>query len=261
MSLTGKVAVVTGAAGEVGAAVVRVLLTRGAQLLAVDRDEASLARLSAELDGVETWIADVSKGEDVATYVGRALDLWGGIDLFFNNSDADGPAHPLADYPEADFDAMIAANLRPIFLGLKHALPHIRNGGAVVNLASELGVVGAPGLGGYVASKHGVLGLTKVAALECERRDIRVNAVCPSRSPEIVVVDSSAPEVASDEVVVADGYDTPEDVALLVAFLLSDGGPTHHRVDVLAEVHPEALEGRPVNGSGEAMTVGRKSSR
>jgi NAD(P)-dependent dehydrogenase (short-subunit alcohol dehydrogenase family) len=143
--------------------------------------------------------------------------------------------------PDAAFDEVLAANLRATFLGLKHTVPHVRDGGAVVNLASDLGVVGAPGLGGYVASKHGVLGLTKVAALECERRGIRVNAVCPTRE---VVLDGGA-----------DGYETPEDVALLVAFLFSDGGPVHHRVDVVGAATPDALEGRRAQNNGAVEPV------
>jgi NAD(P)-dependent dehydrogenase (short-subunit alcohol dehydrogenase family) len=219
MPFADKVAIVTGAAGKVGAAVARALRERGTTLLAVDPDAEALATLDQDLGGVETFVADLTRSEEVAGYVARACELWGGVDLFFNNVDVEGPARLLTESSEADFDAMIQANLRPTFLGLKHTLPHVRDGGAVVNMASDLAVVGAAGYGGYVASKHGVLGLTKVAALECERRQIRVNAVCPGRLREVDL----------DAGVSVDGFRTPEEIADLVIFLLSDGGPLHHR--------------------------------
>lgn len=219
MPFADKVAIVTGAAGEVGAAVARALRDRGTAVLAVDADAEALTAVERELGGVETFVADPTRAEDVAGYVARACELWGGVDLFFNNVDVEGPACPLTESSEADFEAMIDGNLRPTFLGLKHALPHVRDGGAVVNMASDLAVAGAAGFGGYAAAKHGVLGLTRVAALECEDRGIRVNAVCPGRLREVDL----------DAGVSIDGFRTPEEIADLVIFLLSDGGPLHHR--------------------------------
>jgi NAD(P)-dependent dehydrogenase (short-subunit alcohol dehydrogenase family) len=233
MPFADKVAIVTGAAGQVGAAVARALRARGPTVLAVDTDAEGLAFLDRDLGGVETFVADLTRSEDVAGYVARACELWGGVDLFFNNVDVVGPARLLTESSEADFDSMIETNLRPTFLGLKHTLPHVRDGGAVVNMASDLAVVGAAGFGAYVASKHGVLGLTKVAALECERRQIRVNAVCPGRVREVDL----------DAGVSIDGFRTPEEIADLVIFLLSDGGPLHHRPEAHVSA-PSAAPGR-----------------
>jgi NAD(P)-dependent dehydrogenase (short-subunit alcohol dehydrogenase family) len=235
MPFAGKVAVVTGAAGDTGAAVARALHARGTGLLAIDSQAEPLANLAQELEGIETFVADVTRTEDVAAYVARAVELWGGIDLFFNNTDFEGPVRLLSEYSEADFDEVVGGNLRAAFLGLKHVLPVVRDGGAVVNTASDLAVVGAAGLGGYVASKHGVLGLTRVAALECERRQIRVNAICPSREREIDL-NGDAPGPVRFGDVGADGFHTPEEVADLVIFLMSDGGPLHHR----PEAHVQA---------------------
>jgi NAD(P)-dependent dehydrogenase (short-subunit alcohol dehydrogenase family) len=239
MPFAGKVAVVTGAAGDVGRAVTRALRARGTEVLAVDgaAQARTLATLGAELPGIETFVADVTRSTDVAAYVAHARHRFGGIDLFFNNTDVEGPVLELVDYPEEAFDDVVGANLRAAFLGLKHVLPHLRDGGAIVNTASDLAVTGAPGLGGYVASKHGVLGLTRVAALECERRRIQVNAICPTRVRE-VAADASpvpGPTIPFGDTA-ADGFRTPEEVADLVIFLLSDGGRLHHRPE--AHVHP-----------------------
>jgi NAD(P)-dependent dehydrogenase (short-subunit alcohol dehydrogenase family) len=237
MSLTGKVAVVTGAANDIGVAVVQVLAERGARVLAVDDDLAALSTLAG--DYVAIFAADVTRSEDVIAYVSRAVELWGGIDLFFNNVDVDGPESTLWDYPDTAFEEIVVANVRTAFLGLKHVVPQIRDGGAVVNLASALGVVGAAGRAGYVAAKHAVLGLTKVAALECEPRGIRVNAVCPDpaarrsggpsagRGPTVLIPPKG--EILNE-------YETPDDVAQLVAFLFSDAGPVHHRAGAFAEI-------------------------
>lgn len=221
-----KVAVVTGAAGDIGAAVTRALAQRGTLTMAVDTDREGLERLRSELQGLEIHVADVTRSEDVEAYVRHACDLWGGIDLFFNNVDVEGMPSPLEEHPEAAFDDMITANLRATFLGLKHVLPHLRDGGAIVNTASDLAFVGAAGLAGYVASKHGVLGLTKVAALEAERRGIRVNAICPTRVREIVLDADPARSLPFGD---GDGFRTPDEIADLVIFLLSDGGPLRHR--------------------------------
>jgi len=247
MPFADKVAVVTGAAGDIGAAVARALWERGTALLAVDDDADKLDSLGRELGGAEMFVADLTRGADVAAYAARACELWGGIDLFFNNVDCEGPPVLLEDQSEAAFDEMITTNLRATFLGLKHVLPHVRDGGAIVNTASDLAFVGAAGLGGYVASKHGVLGLTKVAALECERRGIRVNAICPTRVREIVL-DDDAPRSVSFGAVDADGFRTAEEVTDLVIFLLSDGGPLRHRPEAhLDQAVPAAFIG--ANGS------------
>jgi NAD(P)-dependent dehydrogenase (short-subunit alcohol dehydrogenase family) len=250
MPFAGKVAVVTGAAGDVGRAVTRALRARGTEVLAVDgADQAeALAALGAELPGIETFVGDVTRSIDVAAYVAHARHRFGGIDLFFNNTDVEGPVHELPDYPEEVFDVVVGANLRAAFLGLKHVLPHLSEGGAIVNMASDLAVTGAPGLGGYVASKHGVLGLTRVAALECERRRIQVNAICPTRVRE-VVLDGESPSPVPFGDGSADGFRTPEEVADLVIFLLSDGGRLHHRPEAHV-IQPLPLPATPTrNGA------------
>src|SRR4051812_47237777 len=155
MPFDGTVVIVTGAAGAIGSAAAARLTSLGATVLWVDRDAAGLERL-----GVATHVADVTRAEDVAAYV-RAAQALGPIGGCFNNAAVEGPVRPLTDYDDADFDAVIAVNLRGVYLGLKHVLPALQEGGAVVNASSALGLVGAPGLCAYVSSKHAVIGLTK----------------------------------------------------------------------------------------------------
>ena len=125
--------------------------------------------------------ADVTKSADVQAYVQAALDAFGSIDCFYNNAGIEGKVAPTAEYDEAMFDAVIGVNVKGVFLGLRHVLPVMlrQKRGAVVNTASIAGLVGTAGMPAYVASKHAVIGLTKVAAAEVGARGVRVNAVCP----------------------------------------------------------------------------------
>jgi NAD(P)-dependent dehydrogenase (short-subunit alcohol dehydrogenase family) len=181
-----KTYIVTGAAGGMGAAAVKILATRGMNVLAVDRDDAALATAVAALgaDGrVAAVAADVSVEADVAGFVAEAVRRWGGLDGIFNIAGI-GVQHyvPLADVPVADYDQIMAINARSVFLGMKHALPHLiaRGGGTIVNTGSHLAWHAAPTFSGYCASKHAVLGLTKAVALEYGPRNVRANIVCPS---------------------------------------------------------------------------------
>jgi NAD(P)-dependent dehydrogenase (short-subunit alcohol dehydrogenase family) len=145
----------------------------------------------------------------------------------FNTGAIEGPVTPLADYDDAAFDAVIAVDLRGVYLGLKHVLPAMRDGGAVVNSSGALGQVGAPGLCACVASKHAVIGLTKVAALEGAARGIRVNAVCPGPIVGRMIQALEAQAFAGADTTFAafvslGRHGTPDEVARFVMFLLSD---------------------------------------
>jgi NAD(P)-dependent dehydrogenase (short-subunit alcohol dehydrogenase family) len=173
-------AIVTGAAGAIGSAVTRRLVALGFPVLAVDRDGRALGALERDLgELVVPLAADVSDEAQVSGYAAVARERWGGVDRFFNNAGVEGAVARTEEYPVDEFDRVLAINVRGIFLGLKHVLPVMSTGGAVVNTASALGILGAPEMPAYVASKHAVVGLTKVAALEQTDRGVRVNAVCP----------------------------------------------------------------------------------
>ena len=232
----GKAAVVTGAAGGIGRAACARFAQDGARVVAVDLagsdlDEtvAAVANAGGECIAVE---ADVTQEADVARYVSRAIAAYGRIDAFFNNAGVEGVRSPLTDLDEADFDRVIAVNLKGVWLGMKHVAPAMREsgGGAIVNTASIAGLSPTPGIIAYGASKHAVVGMTKSAAQELAP-EIRVNAVCPGpietrmmRSLERQF-DPDNPEAVHDAFAAANPmgrYGEPQEVASLVTWLCSD---------------------------------------
>ena len=181
-SLEGKVAVVTGAAGEIGSATIRLLAERGARIVAVDRDADGLKRAVTGLPKSTLAItADVSREDDVAAYVRQATDAEGRIDIFFNNAGIEGDIAPITSYPLDTFRRVLDVNVVGVFLGMKHVLPVMtaQNSGSIINTASIAGMIGSAEIAAYTASKHAVIGLTRSAALECTQTNVRVNCVCP----------------------------------------------------------------------------------
>jgi NAD(P)-dependent dehydrogenase (short-subunit alcohol dehydrogenase family) len=237
MDFTGKVVIVTGAAGGIGQATARAFATAGARLVLVDRDAGAGAEIADALrhqDRDARFVAaDVTRSADVQGYVRAALDAYGRIDCFFNNAGIEGKVAPTAEHDEAAFDAVIAVNVKGVFLGLRHVLPVMlrQKAGAVVNTASVAGLVGTPGMPAYVASKHAVIGLTKAAAGEVARRGVRVNAVCPGPVETRMMqsleaqLDPSNPASIGERYkagIPSGRYTTPEEVAQVVLFLCSD---------------------------------------
>lgn len=181
--LDGKVAIVTGAAGGIGAATARLFLHEGASVMLVDREEAPLAELAQTIGAasVAYAAADVSDPEASRRYVEDTVRRFGGIDVLFANAGIEGRVAPIVEHPLADFDRVLAVNVRGVFLGVQLAAPHIarRGGGSIVITSSAAGLVASPGLAPYVASKHAVIGLMKTAACELAPLGIRVNTVNP----------------------------------------------------------------------------------
>jgi NAD(P)-dependent dehydrogenase (short-subunit alcohol dehydrogenase family) len=171
--------------------------------------------------------ADVTSAADCAAMVARAAEALGGLDCAFNNAGTEGVMKPLTELTEAEWDRVIATNLTSVWRCMKLEVPHLvaRGGGAIVNCASIAGLVGFPAASAYVASKHGVIGLTKAAALELARTGVRVNAICPGviATPMIDRATGGDPAkaalYASTEPVGRLG--TPEEVAELAVYLCS----------------------------------------
>lgn len=225
--------IITGGGGDIGGACARLLAARGDSVLIVDVDADSAERLAAELnEGVGgsalTSTADVSVAEDVRDYVATAVGAWGVVDGVVHAAAVAGPAAPLSAFEEAEFDRVMAVNARGVFLGLKFVLPHVRAGGAVVNVASVSGMAGYPHVAAYVASKHAVIGLTRTAALEAAATGIRVNAVCPGPVQGRLMATArggrSFPASADPFLsgIPLGRYGSPIEVAETIAFLLGD---------------------------------------
>lgn len=180
--LENKTCVVTGGAGSIGSATARLFLDEGARVLLVDRDAGALERVAARLNGggrVAWAAADVSDAVQTAAYVEEAVRTFGPIDALFSNAGNFGVVRPIADYPDDVFDAVMAVHVRGAYLAAKHAVPHMRDGGAIVITSSVAGVRGDAGVYAYITAKHAQVGLMRCLAKELAPRGIRVNTIHP----------------------------------------------------------------------------------
>jgi len=237
MRFEGRVALVTGAAGGIGRATVVRLAREGARVVATDLKDAGVDETASAASGaggeVLTSSHDVTRAGDWQRVVAEAVAHFGGLDVLVNNAGIEGVVAPIDQSPDEVFDRVMAVNVRGVFLGIKHAVPALRQrgGGAIVNLASVAGVIGDPGIAPYVASKHAVIGLTKSAAAGYAADGIRVNAVCPApietrmmRSLESGMGTGAEAMVkqAIEQRIPLGRYGTPDEVASVIAFLASD---------------------------------------
>jgi NAD(P)-dependent dehydrogenase (short-subunit alcohol dehydrogenase family) len=234
--MDGRVAVVTGAAGVIGTATMRLLAERGARIVAIDRKqedlEAAIKDLPASAEAFAVT-ADVTSEDEVAEYVRAAVDKFGTIDAFYNNAGVEGDIKPIVDYSLEAFRRVLDVNVVGVFLGMKHVLPVMlkQNKGSIINTASIAGLMGSPLIAVYSASKHAVIGLTKTAAWECTGTDVRVNCVCPglieSRMLSTILQGRSGgnappPNDKIVERIPARRLGQGSEVASIVAFLASD---------------------------------------
>ena len=234
--LDGKVAVVTGAAGVIGSATIRLLAERGARIVAVDRKQQDLATAIRDLPASAQALAitaDVTDEDEVAGYVRATTEKFGTIDVFYNNAGIEGDIAPITRYSLESFRRVLDVNVVGVFLGLKHVLPVMlkQNKGSIINTASIAGLVGSPDVAVYSASKHAVIGLTKSAALECATTGVRVNCVCPglidSRMLSAIIEgrnpgNAPIPNERIVERIPARRLGQASEVASVVAFLASD---------------------------------------
>jgi NAD(P)-dependent dehydrogenase (short-subunit alcohol dehydrogenase family) len=230
--LAGKSALVTGAASGIGRATAAACAREGARVLVADLDTEQGEGAAAEIreqGGVALFLrTDVTREADVQRMVERAVSEFGGLDCAVNNAGITGGGGPIEELDLAEWNRTLAINLTGVFLCLKHELAAMRRqkSGAIVNLASGAGVIAVPGLAAYCASKHGVLGLTKTAAVENARSGVRVNAVLPGSTdtPMLQAAMSRDPKLRRliETTSPAGRLGLPHEVAEAVVWLCSD---------------------------------------
>lgn len=243
-----KVVLITGGAGGIGLEVAKTYAREGAKLALVDLKNEALEKAASEIDTEDILLitANVGKEEDVKNYVDRTKEQYGKIDIFINNAGINGQFKNITEQTKENFSNVFDVNVMGVFFGMKYVLQVMKEqkSGVVINTASNGGLLGAPGMSAYVASKHAVIGLNKTAALEMAEYGVRVNAVAPSgvntemmRSIEKNAMGDKAKEARSqfEASVPMNRYATAEEIANLMLFLSSDKASfisgSYYRID------------------------------
>ncbi|KGX30551.1 SDR family NAD(P)-dependent oxidoreductase [Burkholderia pseudomallei] len=243
--LKDKAVLITGAAAGIGRATAILAAKEGARILVSDVDEAGLTSLTKEIEkmgGTAEWrVVDVATREAASELVDSAVSTFGRLDGAFNNAGISGPMVPLLDYPDDQFARVHRVNLDAIWFGMKAQITQMleHGAGAIVNTASVGGLVGRAGISAYVSSKHGVIGMTKSAALEYGSRNIRINAICPGTiRTHMILQFAHGDQKIEDEMqrmqpIGRWGY--PEEVAECAVWLLSDRASLVHGHALVAD--------------------------
>ncbi len=236
--LAGKKVLVTGAAGEIGRAITRHFVAAGARVLMVDYDAEALNAAVGEFADAEPGrvagcVANVAEADDMAAAVETIVSIFGGLDVAVLNAGIEGAVSSVSDYENAEFDRVMAVNVRGVWLGMKYAVAAMipQQRGSIVAMASAAGVVGAAKCAPYVASKHAVIGLVRGVAADVSREGIRVNAVAPGQVEGRMIQSLESGYMPDDPArarrsmergLPLGRYGKAKEIAAVVAFLASD---------------------------------------
>ena len=214
---------ITGAAGTIGGAAAALLSARGYPVILVDRDAAAVATLAATLPGASWVQGDALEAASMAAIFEDAAPVLGSVVLAVGG---EGPLGMLEDCPDEAFEQTMRLNVTSVWLGLKHALKALKpkGSGSIVAVSSISGVVAAPMMSAYAASKHAVMGLVRTAAREAAGWGVRVNAVCPGPAVSSMMtrIDAGLGRSGASSSVPMQRYGEPEEIAEMIAFLCSD---------------------------------------
>ncbi|UJQ93825.1 SDR family NAD(P)-dependent oxidoreductase [Mariluticola halotolerans] len=243
ISFTNKTAIVTGGGSGIGETVSLELAASGANVIVADMDTSGADKVVKTIrqkgGNAESFEIDVTDASACEAMVAFAIKTYGGLHLAVNNAGIGGPAAPIGEYPVDGWEKVISVNLNGVFNCVRYQIPAMleAGGGAIVNMASILGTVGFANSSAYTAAKHGVVGMTKAAALEYAARNIRINAVGPGFI-DTPLLSANLDQAALDGLASlhpVGRIGTPEEVSALTCFLLSDRASfingSYHRVD------------------------------
>lgn len=244
--LEGKIALITGGSTGIGRATAQIFAREGAKVAVADvnvEGAQETVQLITDAGGEAIFIkTDVSQAADTEAMVKKVVETYGRLDCAFNNAGIEGELQPTQDYAEATWDRVMGINLKGVWLSMKAEIQQMlsQGGGAIVNTASAAGLVAVPAMSAYVAAKHGVVGLTKTAALEYAKSGLRVNAVCPGGvdTPMLKRVFSNNPQFAETAAAAepVGRLAQPAEIGEAVAWLCSEAAS-------FVTGHPMAVDG------------------
>lgn len=253
MKLKDKVSLITGAGSGIGQATALKFASEGAIVIAGDRNlqaaEKTQHLIEQAGDNGRAIALDVTQEQQVEQAIATIIEQFGQLDILHNNAGV-SVLKPITETTEADWDFLFGVNLKGVFFGCKHAIPHMvqQGSGVIINTASELAIVGQPLYSAYCATKGGVLAFTRALSVEWISKGIRINAICPGpiKTPMLqaefeIASDPSAEETATIQSIPAGRLGTPEDIARVALFLASNDAEFVHGAAIVADGGRTAL--------------------